>query len=176
MVLRHQGTRYYNPKFGIVIALTRPSGNRNRNDMADPTEAPGTIVIGEGVLAKGVFKVPGRAIINGSLEGELVAKDLFVGPTGKGVGKFKAEMADVRGEVHDTLVTTSSLVVRASGKISGAVYYREVEIEKGGEIEGHMAQGGEVPAVGVSAEGRAAQSSAASAVKAPAQAGAAAKV
>ena len=143
--------------------------------MADPTEAPGTILIGEGVLAKGVFKVPGRAIINGSLEGELVAKDLFVGPTGKGVGKFKAEMADVRGEVHDTLVTTSSLIVRASGKISGAVYYREVEIEKGGEIEGHMAQGGEVPAIGASAEGRAAQASA-SAVKAPAQAGAAAKV
>ena len=43
-------------------------------------------------------------------------------------------MADVRGEVHDTLVTTSSLVVRASGKISGAVYYREVEIEKGGDL------------------------------------------
>lgn len=106
--------------------------------MADNNEYPNSIVIGEGVEAKGIFKVPGRAIINGSVEGELIAKDIFVGPTGKAVGKFKAEVADVRGEVHDTIVTTQSLLVRSTGKISGSIFYRELEIEKGGEIEGEM--------------------------------------
>ena len=108
--------------------------------MPDVPDAPGSIVIGEGVEAKGTFVVPGRAVLNGTLEGNLVAKDLFVGKTGKGIGKFRAEVADVHGQIHDTLVT-GSLVVRSSGRISGVVYYREVEIEKSGQIEGKMAQG-----------------------------------
>ncbi|MGC4084764.1 MAG: polymer-forming cytoskeletal protein [Vicinamibacterales bacterium] len=95
--------------------------------MPDVPDAPGSIVIGEGVEAKGTFIVPGRAVLNGTLEGNLVAKDLFVGKTGKGIGKFRAEVADVHGQIHDTLVTTSSLIVRSSGRISGIVYYREVE-------------------------------------------------
>ena len=109
--------------------------------MADNNEYPNSIVIGEGVQAKGTFRVPGRAIINGSVEGELIAKDIFVGPTGKAVGKFKAEVADVRGEMHDTIVTTQSLLIRSTGQVSGAIFYRELEIEKGGEIEGEMSHG-----------------------------------
>jgi len=120
--------------------------------MADSPELPGSIVVGEGVLAKGTFKVPGRAVINGSVEGELIAKDVFIGPSGRAIGKFKAEMADIRGEVHDTLVTTGSLIIRSSGKITGTVIYKEVEIEKGGEMEGKMSQGSDVPAVTFSLE------------------------
>ena len=74
--------------------------------MPEPNEVPGSIVIGEGVTAKGTFHVPGRAVINGSLEGELQAKEIIVGPTGKGVGQFRAESAEVRGEIHETLQTT----------------------------------------------------------------------
>lgn len=120
--------------------------------MADAPEHPGSIVVGEGVLARGTFKVPGRAVINGSIEGELIAKDIFVGPSGRAVGKFKAEMADIRGEVHDTLVTTGSLIIRSTGKIIGNVIYKEVEIEKGGEIEGKMSQGSDVSSVTFSIE------------------------
>ena len=109
--------------------------------MADAPDAPGSIVIGEGVQARGTFVVPGRAVLNGTLEGTLVAKDLFVGKTGKGIGKFKAEAADIHGQIHDTLVTTGALVIRSSGRINGVVYYREIEIEKSGQIEGKMSQG-----------------------------------
>mgnify|MGYP003348913248 CR=1 FL=1 len=106
--------------------------------MADANETAASMIVGEGVLAKGTFQVPGRAVINGSIEGELIAKDILVGPTGRGVGKFTAETGDIRGEIHDTLVTTKSLIVRSTGRVSASVYYREVEIEKGGEIALHM--------------------------------------
>ena len=80
----------------------------------------------------------------GGTKTELILVDAHglgtVGKTGKGIGKFRAEVADVHGQIHDTLVT-GSLVVRSSGRISGVVYYREVEIEKSGQIEGKMAQG-----------------------------------
>ena len=109
--------------------------------MADTYENSVSMMVGEGVLAKGTFQVPGRAVINGSVEGELIAKDILVGPTGRGIGKFTAETGDIRGEIHDTLVTTKSLIVRATGKVSAAVFYQEVEVEKGGRIEGTLSRG-----------------------------------
>jgi cytoskeletal protein CcmA (bactofilin family) len=102
--------------------------------------------VGEGVLAKGTFQVPGRAIVNGTLEGELVAKDIVIGPTGRGVGKFTAETGDIRGEIHETFITTKSLVIRATGRITGNVLYREIEIEKGGNVQGGLSQ--DLPASG----------------------------
>jgi len=38
------------------------------------------------------------------------------------------------------------LIVRATGKIVGKIHYAEIEIEKGGEIEGALNQGSEPPA------------------------------
>jgi cytoskeletal protein CcmA (bactofilin family) len=109
--------------------------------MADPNEIPGSIVIGEGVIAKGTFHVPGRAVINGSLEGELEAKEIIIGKNGRGIGHFRAESAELSGEMQDTLQTTVSLIIRPTGKVTGSVFYREIEINKGGEIEGRMNQG-----------------------------------
>jgi cytoskeletal protein CcmA (bactofilin family) len=48
---------------------------------------------------------------------------------------------DVRGQLHNTIISEKSLIVRATGKIAGKVQYSEIEIEKGGEIEGTLSQG-----------------------------------
>lgn len=108
--------------------------------LSDTSDTSASLIVGEGVLAKGTFQVPGRAIVNGTLEGELVAKDIVIGPTGRGVGKFTAETGDIRGEVHETIITTKSLVVRSTGRITGNVMYREIEIEKGGNVQGGLSQ------------------------------------
>ena len=112
--------------------------------LSDTSENSASLIVGEGVLAKGTFQVPGRAIVNGTLEGELMAKDIVIGPTGRGVGKFTAETGDIRGEIHETVITTKSLVVRSTGRIIGNVLYREIEIEKGGHVQGALSQ--DVPA------------------------------
>jgi len=41
------------------------------------------------------------------------------------------------------------LIVRATGKIAGKVQYAEIEIEKGGEIEGTLSQSADGPAIKV---------------------------
>jgi cytoskeletal protein CcmA (bactofilin family) len=109
--------------------------------MADSNDNAGGLIVGEGVQATGTFVIPGRAIINGSIEGELTAKEIHVGPSGKAVGRFEAEVAAVHGEVHDTLVATATLKVYGTGRVVGALFYREIEIERGGKIEGTMSQG-----------------------------------
>ncbi len=118
--------------------------------MSDRNNEAGSIMIGEGVSVSGKFIVPGRAVINGSLDGELQAEELLVGAQGKIVGNVKVRRADVFGEVHDTLLASEHLIIRTSGRVNGNASYGEIEIERGGLVQGAVvpARGGaaDVPA------------------------------
>jgi cytoskeletal protein CcmA (bactofilin family) len=109
--------------------------------MSNQSDSLDSIVIGDGVVVKGTFTVPSKAIINGVIEGDLTADELLIGPTGKITGRIKAKVIDVRGELHNDIISEKSLIVRSSGKLAGKVHYTEIEIEKGGEIEGVLNQG-----------------------------------
>ena len=98
----------------------------------------GCLFVGEGVVLKGSFEVPGIASISGTIEGELSAKQVVVESTGTIRGKVTGESIDVRGEVVEYLASTSSLIVRSTGKVTGAIHYAEIEIEKGGHIFGDL--------------------------------------
>jgi cytoskeletal protein CcmA (bactofilin family) len=108
--------------------------------MNETTENSGNLVIGNDVSIKGVLVVPNRAIVNGHVDGEITAKELVVGQTGRIVGHAKTERADIHGEVNQTLVVNQSLILRSTGKVVGVVHYSELEIEKGGLVEGKMTQ------------------------------------
>jgi cytoskeletal protein CcmA (bactofilin family) len=64
----------------------------------------------------------------------------LIGPTGKITGRISAKVIDVRGQLHNTVVSEKSLIIRSTGKITGKIHYVEIEIEKGGEIEGTLTQ------------------------------------
>jgi len=104
--------------------------------MNDRTNEAGCIVIGEGVTVSGKFVVPGRAVINGSMDGELQADELLVGAQGKIVGNVKVRKADVFGEMHDTLLASEHLIIRSTGRVNGNASYGEIEIERGGLVQG----------------------------------------
>jgi len=105
--------------------------------MADNNQN-GCLTVGEGVKLTGTFVVPDIASISGTIEGELTAREILVGSTGVLKGKVTAEVVDVRGEIHDHLSAKKSLFIRSTGKVIGTVQYAEIEIEKGGEIEGTL--------------------------------------
>lgn len=111
--------------------------------MANPSESLESVVIGDGVVVKGAFTVPAKAVINGVIEGDLTAEEVLIGPTGRITGRVSAKIIDVRGQLHNTIVSETSLIVRSTGKIVGKIHYSEIEIEKGGEIEGALSQGAE---------------------------------
>lgn len=107
--------------------------------MQDQTENKGNILIGEGVEVSGTFKVPGKAMVNGSLEGELFADELTVGPKGKLRGNVSVRRADIHGESHNSITVSEHLVIRSSGQIHGTAAYGKIEIERGGLITGNIA-------------------------------------
>ncbi len=106
-------------------------------------DAPGNLTIGEGVKVVGQLVVPGLAVINGTLQGELQADELLVGPKGSLSGQVRVRTADIHGSTHEILEASEFLCVRGTGRVNGQARYGEIEIEKGGVIRGAIAPAGE---------------------------------
>ncbi len=102
------------------------------------TNQNGCLTVGEGVILNGTFIVPESASISGNIEGEITARELILTSTAVIRGKVTADVIDLRGEIYDTLIAKKSLFIRSTGKIVGTVQYAEIEIEKGGELQGTM--------------------------------------
>ena len=105
--------------------------------MADSNQS-GCLTVGEGVVLSGSFIVPDIASISGSIEGEITARELIVASSGVIKGKVTADIIDLRGEIHDTLTAKKSLFIRSTGKALGSVQYAEIEIAKGGDLQGAL--------------------------------------
>lgn len=99
------------------------------------------LIVGAGVSITGKFVVPGRAIIHGSVDGELDADELLIGPGGVVSGNIVARTADVAGACKRSLMVREFVVIRSTGKVSDRVSCGEVEVERGGVINGVFSQG-----------------------------------
>ena len=96
----------------------------------------GNLFIGSGVIAKGTLNIPGEAIINGTFEGELNAASINVMPAGVVTGKSVADTITVSGKINQSTTAKESLVIDSTGTLAGQVSYGEIEIRKGGVLQG----------------------------------------
>jgi cytoskeletal protein CcmA (bactofilin family) len=94
---------------------------------------------GEGVVFKGSITAPEKIVVHGTIEGEVVARDLLVGPTGTITGKVSVDQADIQGKIFDRIEAKVCLSLRKTGRIEGSTIYGEIEIEKGGVLSGEVA-------------------------------------
>lgn len=110
--------------------------------------AAGSLLVGEGVYMKGTMRVPGVASIDGKLEGALSADSVFIQQNGSMDGQTTANHVRVAGTLTDTTVANRTLVVESTGLIAGSITYQELEIKKGGSLQGGIYKvGREMPAV-----------------------------
>jgi len=110
------------------IPITQNQASFNSNDL----------VVGEGVVLNGTLTVPNKALVSGAINGDLTVHSLTVGDTGKIEGKVDCQIADIAGHVKDDLRVNELLIIRAGSTISGNIYYKEIEIEKGAKIAGQL--------------------------------------
>jgi cytoskeletal protein CcmA (bactofilin family) len=94
------------------------------------------LMIGEGVSIAGTISLAGAIYVYGNVNGEIVAREIYVGPGGKVTGEVKVELADIRGEVANSIQAKETLIVRSTGKVSGIISYQSIEIENGGMVDG----------------------------------------
>lgn len=87
---------------------------------------------------QGTMNVPGLASVDGKLEGQLTADVIAIQTNGSVDGKTAANHIKVAGSLTDTAVANKTLLVESTGVIAGSVTYTEMEIKKGGSIQGSI--------------------------------------
>ena len=53
-------------------------------------------------------------------------------------GHIEVETAEVEGSFDGIMIVAGFLHVRSTGRISGNVRYKQIEVERGGQIQGQM--------------------------------------
>lgn len=86
----------------------------------------------------GTIKVPGLATIDGKIEGAITADTIYITANGAIKGKTTANHIRVGGELTDTTVANKTLVIESVGTISGSITYADLEIKKGGSLQGSI--------------------------------------
>jgi cytoskeletal protein CcmA (bactofilin family) len=102
------------------------------------TTSKNSIFIGRGVTFQGSIKAPNQARIDGQIQGELEAQDVFIGPTGSVSGNTTANLVDVHGQINQSVVSRELLIIRSTGKVTGSLQYGDIQIERGGQFLGDM--------------------------------------
>ncbi len=98
----------------------------------------GNLIVGEGVTMNGNMQVPGEAVVDGAVDGMLSASAIHVTANGTINGTTTADHVRVAGKVTNTTIAKNTLVIEASGTAAGNVAYANLEIAKGGNIQGQV--------------------------------------
>jgi cytoskeletal protein CcmA (bactofilin family) len=92
-------------------------------------------------------------IVEGTMQAKLDNfQHMIINESGVFRGDSSTDNADVHGSVEGNLVVRKRLLIRATGRVSGAITYGEIEIERGGKISGAIQAYGD----GAISDGRAA--------------------
>jgi len=114
---------------------SRFSGNGRREDlmMGDkkPISGPGTIV-GANVKLVGTLSDANEIIIHGKIEGEVISeKSIVISETAYVKGPISADLVQIAGEVHGSIVATGKLEILPTGKVIGSTTTKDLNIRSG---------------------------------------------
>lgn len=100
------------------------------------TENTSAVYIGFETVIRGHLDVPGEVIVKGRFEGTLKASQLTVEENGSVSGHIRADKIIAYGRIDQELISTMFIHIHATGIVTGNVSYYDIEIEKGGKLEG----------------------------------------
>ena len=97
------------------------------------------LTVGRETRLNGQITSCDKLVVEGEVEASLTdARVIEVAPSGFFKGNAQVDEADISGRFEGELVARDKLIVRAGGRISGAIRYGRIVIESGGEISGEM--------------------------------------
>ena len=94
-------------------------------------------IIGSDVAITGNVAASVDLHVDGKIEGDLKCANLVQGEASEIKGAVTAETAKLAGLV-DGSIEAKTLIVHASARITGDVFYENITIENGGKVEGKL--------------------------------------
>ena len=95
------------------------------------------MIVGPGISLSGEINSCDRLVIEGSVQANLQkCQHLTIAERGLFDGNAEIDEAEVCGRFEGDLLVRKRLLIRASGRVSGRISYKQLEIEAGGQISG----------------------------------------
>jgi cytoskeletal protein CcmA (bactofilin family) len=92
---------------------------------------PGTVV-GVNVKLVGTLSDANEIIVHGKIEGEVISeKNVNISETAYIKGPVSAEIVQIAGEVHGSIVATGKLEILPTGKVFGSTTTKDLNIRSG---------------------------------------------
>lgn len=97
------------------------------------------LIVGRDIKLHGEITSCDHLLVEGSVEATLTdGKIIDIAQSGTFNGAVECETASIRGKFEGELTCHERLVVRSTGRITGKIRYRQLEVERGGEICGDV--------------------------------------
>jgi cytoskeletal protein CcmA (bactofilin family) len=107
-----------------------------------PTASPDTnarmLIVGREIVVSGEINSCDCLIVEGTVKANVACNELRIAKGGVFVGSATVADAEIVGRFEGELKISRHLKLRAGGKIQATLRYREIEIERGGEISGDI--------------------------------------
>ena len=96
-----------------------------------PLSGPGTIV-GANVKLVGTLSDANEIVVHGKVEGEVLSeKSVVISETAFIKGPITADMVQIAGEVHGSIVASGKLEILPTGKVFGSITTKDLNIRSG---------------------------------------------
>ena len=124
--------------------------NNQENIMANNNQSQNLdTLIGQKSTIKGDLTFSGLMHVDGSIEGSIVSltenDTLIISETGQVSGTVKSGNMVINGTVEGDITATGKIEVASKARVNGNIYYVNIEMETGSQVNGKLIyQGGEV--------------------------------
>jgi cytoskeletal protein CcmA (bactofilin family) len=124
--------------------------NNQDNIMANNNQSQNLdTLIGQKSTIKGDLTFSGLMHVDGSIEGSIVSltenDTLIISETGQVSGTVKSGNMVINGTVEGDITATGKIEVASKARVNGNIYYVNIEMETGSQVNGKLIyQGGEV--------------------------------
>ena len=115
-----------------------PQGMSAARPAAAPAADRRTLVVGHGIGLEGAIQHAELLVVEGTVKATLEATELRIPQGGVLKGEVKVQDADISGLMDGKLTVNGTLIVRASGQITGEAKCRHLTVENGGQLSGNI--------------------------------------
>lgn len=97
------------------------------------------LIVGRDITLSGEISACDRLVVEGRVEAKLTdCREIEIASTGSFAGAANIDIADVSGTFDGSLTAREYLIIRATGRVTGTVRFRQLEVERGGQVCGDV--------------------------------------
>lgn len=126
------------------LVPAQPSSAQPASPANAPLSAPRAepsarlFIVGREIVVAGDIKSCDCLVIEGTVKANVSCRELRIAEGGLFIGTATVATAEIRGRFEGELQISERLSLRASGSVAAKLRYRQIEVERGGQISGDI--------------------------------------